>query len=81
MLSILSLPHSNAACKRLFSQVNDIKSKKRNKLITRTIKGNILAQQSIHRSGTSCVDFIPSKDMLKKMTAAIYEREVVILDD
>jgi len=73
MLSILSLPHSNAACERLFSQVNDIKTKKRNKSITRTIKGNILAQQSIQRSGTNCVDFIPSKDM-SKMTATIYLR-------
>lgn len=80
MLSILSLPHSNAACERLFSQVNDIKTKKRNKLITKTIKGNILAQQSIRRSG-NCVDFTPSKEMVNKMTSSIYDLDVELLDD
>ena len=80
MLNILSLPHSNAACERIFSQVNDIKTKKRNKLITQTIKGNILAQQNILRNGNSCVDFEPSTDMISKMSASIYEKEVITLD-
>ncbi|CAH2098327.1 unnamed protein product [Euphydryas editha] len=47
MLNVLSLLHSNAAFERIFSQVNDIKTKKRNRLITKTVKGNILDQQSI----------------------------------
>ncbi|CAH2096118.1 unnamed protein product [Euphydryas editha] len=29
MLGVLSLPHSNAECERIFSQVNDIKTKKK----------------------------------------------------
>lgn len=28
MLAILSLPHSNAECEKVFSRVNDIKTKK-----------------------------------------------------
>lgn len=79
MLGVLSLPHSNAECERIFSQVNDIKTKKRNKLLTQTIKGNIFTQQSIKRNGKNCVDFRPTNDMLSKMNKYIYEKETVVL--
>lgn len=81
MLGVLSLPHSNAECERIFSQVNDIKTKKRNKLLTKTIKGNIFTQQSIKRNGKTCVDFRPTNDMLSKMNKSIYEKDTVVLGE
>ncbi|XP_026332324.1 uncharacterized protein LOC113239503 [Hyposmocoma kahamanoa] len=81
MLGMLSLPHSNAECERIFSKVNDIKTKKRNKLITRSIKGNLLTQQSIKRHGQNCINFNPDQEMLKKLNKNIYENEELLVSD
>ena len=43
-LDLLALPHSSAAVEKTFSFVNDVKSKKRNKLDTSTVKGHLLAK-------------------------------------
>lgn len=47
ILDVISLPHANADSKRLFSQFNLIKTKTRNKLITPTINGILLAKQRV----------------------------------
>lgn len=75
MLNILALPNSNAECERKFSEINDIKTKKRNRLITKTIKGNILARQAILRSSTNCVNFKPCSTMLKALNSDIYKNK------
>lgn len=66
VLNILSLPHSNAACERAFSKVNLIKTKTRNKLITTSVNGCLLASQSVKNDG-DCIKFVPTKDMLSRM--------------
>lgn len=82
MLAILSLPHSNAECERVFSRVNDIKTKKRNKLLTKSIKGNLLSQQAIQRQGKTCIDFNPTHDMIQKHNVDMYKNiETIILSD
>lgn len=73
ILQVLSLPHSNAECERKFSDINNIKTKQRNCLITNTIKGNMLAQQAIHRKSENCVKFNPTSEMISRMTAKIYQ--------
>lgn len=81
MLQVLSLPHSNAECERKFSEINNIKTKQRNCLITNTIKGNMLAQQAIRRNSENCVKFIPTNEITLRMTAKIYEiHEEIILE-
>lgn len=65
VLNVISLPHSNADCERIFSKVNLIKTKTRNKVITLTMSGILLAKQRVQGN---CVNFEPSKDEYNCMT-------------
>lgn len=65
VLNVISLPHSNADCERIFSKVNLIKTKTRNKVITPTMSGILLAKQRVQGD---CVNFEPSKDEYNCMT-------------
>ncbi|XP_046587870.1 uncharacterized protein LOC124293018 [Neodiprion lecontei] len=63
-LDVISLPHSNAECERKFSAVNLIKTKTRNKLITPTVNGLLLAGQRVKKN---CVTLEPLADEYKRM--------------
>lgn len=65
-LDVLCLPHSNADCERIFSQVNNMKTKMRNKLMTSTVNKTLLARQLIQNQG-NCTKFKVSRDMCDKM--------------
>ncbi|CAK1591017.1 unnamed protein product [Parnassius mnemosyne] len=65
-LDVLCLPHINADCERVFSEVNNMKTKSRNKLITSTVNGALLARQAVKNQG-GCSKFIVSNDMRNKM--------------
>lgn len=45
--AVLSLPHSSAAVERIFSSINLIKTKQRNRLKTNTIEGLLHTQELI----------------------------------
>lgn len=66
-LDILSLPHSNSDCERVFSAVNCMKTKIRNRLNTETINGALHTKQHLNLNG-NCITFKPTKDMLNCMT-------------
>lgn len=66
-LYVISLPHSNAECERIFSKVNQIKTKSRNKMITETMNGLILAKQRVK----NCVQYEPSKNEYSYMTKSV----------
>lgn len=66
VLRTLSLPHSSADCERVFSKVNLIKTKIRNKLGLESMNGLL---------ETSCIDFEPSKKMIDSMNQSMYEKE------
>jgi len=68
-LSAMSIPHANADCERKFSKVNSVKTKTRNRLITDTLNGILLADQTVRRSGC-CLKFAPNVQMRNCMTAA-----------
>lgn len=65
-LTVMSLPHSNAQCERIFSKINRMKTNVRNKLITPTVSETLMTSECIKQQGT-CVNFIPSKEMLSRM--------------
>lgn len=68
-LSVLSLPHSNAECERIFSKINLFKTKPRNKLKTATVNGALLATECVQSTGSCCKDFTPSQAMYSRMTS------------
>lgn len=53
ILKVLSLPHSSVDCERVFSKINLIKTKVRNKLNTETMNSLLLASEHMNQS-TSC---------------------------
>jgi hypothetical protein len=62
MMLVLSLPHSNAKFERVFSKVNEIKTKRRFRPITSTINGTLLAIQCINGGryeDKNCINFPP----------------------
>ncbi|KAL4718030.1 hypothetical protein ACJJTC_002448 [Scirpophaga incertulas] len=65
-LNVLCLPHSNADFERIFSEVNNIKTRLRNQLITPTINGALLAKQAI-RNNNNCTQFQVPNEMIHKM--------------
>ncbi|XP_060856921.1 uncharacterized protein LOC132934601 [Metopolophium dirhodum] len=74
-LEVFSLPHSNVDCERVFSKVNLIKVKTRNKLNTDTIQGCLLASQEIKIKNNNCVNYIPPKKMINLMnTVNLYSK-------
>lgn len=76
VLSLLSIPHANAECERLFSKVNLIKIKSRNRLNTDTIQGCLFTSQEIKTNFDNCTNFEPSKKMLNCMTSSMYSSKI-----
>lgn len=66
VLRLLILPHSNAACERIFSKVNLVKTDIRNRLKTNTISNILLASQKVKDVG-GCHKFNPD-DLVSYMT-------------
>lgn len=61
---LLALPHSSATVERIFSQLNLIKSKTRNRLLTPTINALMTAKEMLENSNS--YDFLPSAELLSK---------------
>ena len=71
-LSLLSLQLSNADVERVFSQVNIIKSKTRNRMISSTLSGILHVRYGMKRQGICCTQFTPTSDMLKRFNDNMY---------
>lgn len=67
-LCVISLPHSSASCERVFSKVNLIKTKARNKIITKTLNGIMHSSQRVNLDN-GCVTFKPTDEMINSMTS------------
>ena len=64
---LMSLPHSTAAVERVFSSVNSVKTSKRNKMNSQTLKGQLLAKQRVSRCSGGCTMWQPSKRLVEDM--------------
>lgn len=64
-LTLLTIPLSNASIERIFSQMNIVKNKIRNKLLVSTTESILLVRNCLQNVRMeTCVNFIPSKKML-----------------
>ena len=65
--NILSLPHSSANVERIFSSVNLLKTKQRNKLSSETITALLHTKQLIDKN--TCYNFPVKDNLTAKMTS------------
>ena len=67
-MKLLSLPHSTAAVERIFSSVNMVKTKARNRLTVNNLKGRLLSKQAVKKRG-SCCSFVPPARLVRDCVA------------
>ena len=70
-ISILSLPHSNAEVERLFSQLNVVKNKLRNRLSLKSVNAVLAVRTGLKRLEKRC-SYIPKSVLEKIGTMAAY---------
>lgn len=63
-ISILSLPHSNAEIERVFSQMNVVKTKLRNRMSLHTLNSILYIRYGLKRSGKCCHSYNVPDDVL-----------------
>ncbi|XP_066985911.1 SCAN domain-containing protein 3-like [Macrobrachium rosenbergii] len=68
-LSLFTLPFSNASVERIFSQMNVVHSKLRNRFSVRSVEAILQIRYGLSLQGKSCVNFEPSLGMLKNFNA------------
>ena len=65
-LTVLSIPHSNASSERIWSKLNNEKTKKRNRLSFSTIRAILLTAQCVHDQG-GIMTFRATDYMIERM--------------
>lgn len=64
VFNLLSLPHSSASAERIFSQLNLIKNKQRNRLLPETCNALLMAKNLL--GNNKCYEWTPEKNLLDK---------------
>lgn len=64
--AILSLPHSSAAAERIFSQLNLLKTKVRNRLCVDTCDAILHAKNLLNINNSECFNWEPSTNLINK---------------
>lgn len=72
MLNLLCLPHSSATVERVFSCINRMKTKLRNRLSSKNISGMLHTKRLLSKD--NCHDFQITKEMRKRMNSDMYKR-------
>ncbi|XP_076663723.1 protein FAM200A-like [Andrena cerasifolii] len=73
----LSLPHSNADVKRLFSTVTEIKTKERNRLKPQTIAALTRIKLDLDNKNANSLDYKITDNMLKLFNNNMYRKECI----
>lgn len=66
-ISLLSLPHSNADIERVFSQMNIVKTKLRNRLSVKTLNAILYIRFGLKRVGKCCFSYTVPDDVLRSI--------------
>ncbi|XP_047523967.1 uncharacterized protein LOC125062236 [Pieris napi] len=69
VFKILSLPHSSANVERIFSSINLMKTKTRNKLSTESIVGLLHTKRVVTEEDQTCFNFDIEKKMFEKIAS------------
>lgn len=73
---MLCLPFSNAEVERIFSQMNLVKTKLRNRMQSDMVNAILMIRSSMSNSGSCCSNFQITPEMVSGIgTTAIYQRE------
>ena len=70
---LLCLPHSSATAERIFSAVNILKTKQRNRLSTKTLVGFLHSKRYL--GDARCGSFSVNDKLISKMNLSMYERD------
>lgn len=68
-VSLLSLPYSNASIERIFSQMNVVHSKLRNRLSVRSVEAILQIRYGLALQSLNCSTFVPSSEMIRNFGA------------
>ena len=71
-LSFLAMPLSNADVERFFSQMNQVKSKLRNRMGQKTLSSILSIRYGLRRVGICCKGFAPTAEMLQRFNVGMY---------
>lgn len=70
-IAVLSLPHSNAEVERLFSVMNMVKSKLRNRLCTLTLNSIIMIRNQLKILKKNCHNYVLPPEVLAKVNKTV----------
>lgn len=81
VLTLLSLPSSNALVERVFSIMNGIKTKSRNRIKTLLLNAILTIRSDFYSRKLCCDTFVITKEMYKKLNVAMYKDDAEDHDD
>lgn len=64
VFNILSLPHSSACAERIFSDLNNVKTKNRNRLLASTSNSLLPGKEVLNKK--PCYEWVPSSSLINK---------------
>lgn len=71
---VMILPHSNAEAERIFSIMNDVKSKKRNRLESDTLNSLCVIRHNFKRKNVDASTLVVTEDHLNLMNSSMYNK-------
>ena len=79
-LALLALPFSNAAVERMFSQMNLLKTKLRNRMKQEMLEAIMHIRSHLNRHELCCNKFKPNQAMLRRCTVNYYDDSSALPD-